>query len=421
MASDTGVPNDKLDERLAAARDGALQEGEKVVAQEEGDQGQAIVLTNSRVLVLKAGITATGTPNGKIVGAFPIAEIAAVNVRKGPLGAVIQICVEGKEPPAPGSAPDNVVVFTGSQRMKKCDSIAARIESALGKPVGRVESHEVEPAISDVAKGGRAPQSLAEEIFAELTQAQSRAEQRPEQPAREPEPAGMAAVATDTPAAGQEPPALHPNPQLPKPVRARRAGDKVLVLLGLLIAALVIGVAAMAPLRVAEQTPTIDVSWSELTRNTKLARRQLDAVAQYEAQLQKALESADRAMAAFESALRSGNKAAVARAVRGNAVDSAWRRLDAVKPPPGLAGAKGQVTSGLFVGKTAIANLSGALQSSAPLISKDVLARIAEARALIRKGLLSIAGMRTQLEKQLRKTGGPAPCLRSGARVNNTS
>ena len=453
MASDSGVPNERLDERLAAARDSALLEGEQIVAQEEGDRGQGIVLTNSRVLIIKVGITATGVANGKVVGEFGLPQITAVNVRKGPLGAVIQICTQAKSPAAPGATPDNVVVFTGSQRMRKCESIAAKIESALGKPVGRFESsqeepdtaapetppeasHEEasaepaqapveaaippEPSISDVARGGGPPRSLADEIFAEVARAQSQAAQPPAAPVP-----GIRSVGDFGDGAAQQGTttpntelvgSLHPNPNLPKPVHRRSSGDRVLMLFALLIAALVIGVAAVAPLRVAEETPTISVSWSELTSNPKLLRRHRDAVARFARQAQGVLDGANRAIAALESALRSGNKAAVAAAVRANAVDSAWRRLNALKAPPGLAGAKEQMASGLFVGKTAVANLSSALQSSTSVDAKDFLAKFADARSLIGKGLGSIEKTRGQLDRQLAHSASPSKRKQDRAR-----
>lgn len=65
MASGKGVSSGEFDERLAAARDSALLEGENVVAQEEGDQGQALVLTDLRVIVVKGGITATEPPTAR--------------------------------------------------------------------------------------------------------------------------------------------------------------------------------------------------------------------------------------------------------------------------------------------------------------------------------------------------------------------
>jgi len=185
MASDKGSSKDVMDERLAQARDAALFDSEEIVAQETGDQGQAIVITNNRILIIKSGLTATGVLNGSSVGSFAFEKITAVNLRKGPIGAVIQICTDTPPQAAPGGTPDNIIVFSGDQRIKKCDGIAGKIESALGKQVERFEPKIVEqkqepadsiPSPSEAVveekpkrmRGGREAKSLAEEMFEEM-------------------------------------------------------------------------------------------------------------------------------------------------------------------------------------------------------------------------------------------------------------
>lgn len=197
MASDTGSSKDVMDERLAQARDAALFDCEEIVAQETGDQGQAIVITNNRILIIKSGLTATGVLNGSSVGSFAFEKITAVNLRKGPIGAVIQICTDTPPQAAPGGTPDNIIVFSGDQRIKKCDGIAGKIESALGKQVERFEPKIVEqkqepadsiPSPSEAVveekpkrmKGGREAKSLAEEMFEDM--ASSEVEQTKSEP-----------------------------------------------------------------------------------------------------------------------------------------------------------------------------------------------------------------------------------------------
>lgn len=133
---------EELDERLASLRDRVLAENETVVAQVEADHGQAVVVTSHRILILKVGIAATGKLDGEVVGQFPFPVITSVSVRKGPLGAVIQVCTAAKATPIQGAVPDNVVVFTGLQRVKKCESIATKIESAIGKPLEWIQASD---------------------------------------------------------------------------------------------------------------------------------------------------------------------------------------------------------------------------------------------------------------------------------------
>ncbi len=160
MASSKKDGREQLDELLAQLRDRTLTEDETIVAQAQGDHGQGVVLTSKRVLVLKAGITATGKIDGVVVGEFPFESIASVKVRKGPLGAVIQICPSVQDLLAQGDVPNNVVVFTGPKRVKKCEWIAARIESALGKPLECTEAPEDQEAgkvILDFGESGSSP------------------------------------------------------------------------------------------------------------------------------------------------------------------------------------------------------------------------------------------------------------------------
>ncbi len=217
MASTHGGSQSEFDDRLAKALDSTLLAGEEVVAKEVGDQGQAIVLTDSRILVLKAGLAATGELNGQAASAFALSDVVAVNLRRGPLGAVIQISAQ-VQASVDGTRPDNVVIFTGPGRVKKADAFAATVESMAGKTVNRIEPQarseaapeqsakvepasqehvaQVEPAVSEPPtqaeqvitpsevveaveehpaperpKGGRVYKPLAEMMYGEMTQA----------------------------------------------------------------------------------------------------------------------------------------------------------------------------------------------------------------------------------------------------------
>lgn len=464
MTSDKGVAGDGFDERLAAIRDGILSKGETVLFEEEGDQGQAIVLTNTRVIVMKVGITATGSSGGKIVGVFPLSEVTGVNVRKGPLGAVIQVCADGSRAVTPGEPPDNVIVFTGSQRMKKCESIAGRIEEALGKPVCRIEARpeqapmqqdkpaesaeepaaeiiESEPVQPDqdaseliaaaeaavtpvkteperkAGRGGREARSLADEMFAEIVgeekmPAHSESSETPPEPASavhaETQPEAAAPLAEVPTGRSVEPSSSEkaaqgygPNPHLPKPAsRPRRVGG-ALVVLGGLLAALLVGVAVTAPLRVSQKHQTAQISTAELTSNLGSLRRQSSAVEAYKERVVRIVAASNQSAAGVESALRSGNGEALARALSSDATSSAWRSLRSLNVPAGLVGAKDNLSSGLFIRKNAMATLSSELRSGGPVGVKEALSRLAESRSLISKGLQSISAMQADLGRQM--------------------
>ncbi len=470
MTSDKGVAGDAFDERLAKARDSMLVQGEQITAQVEGDQGQGIILTDSRVIVIKVGITATGEPNGRVTGSFPLSEITAVNVRKGPLGAVIQICASGPAAAPPGAPPDNVVVFTGSQRMKKCESIAARIEQALGKPAARMEAPreqsqtaipefptdvEDAPAAAEAAadelrpdpveqlpaaeaqpepeavpekktgRGGRKAISLADEMFAELSGQDVPAppvELAPPpapEPAREqvstPEPVLQSAATEEAPAEPDEA-AQHfgPNPNLPKPTVRTHGHGRALVLLGGLMAAVMVGIAVTAPLRAPKRAETTVVSAAQLTMNPSLIRKQQAAVRDYKTRVIELLAPSNQAALAVESALQRGDRKAMAQALQSAPTDRAWRSVSSVAAPAGLAGAKDSLVSGLFIRRNALSTLSIELASSGNVGVKEALSRLADSRSLIDKGMAAIDAMQAEMDKRASRCSTPAGKTPSG-------
>ncbi|MEN6357343.1 MAG: PH domain-containing protein [Armatimonadota bacterium] len=452
MASDKGVPKDGMDERLAQARDAALQDGEAIVAQETGDQGQAIVITNSRILIIKTGLTATGTLNGLSVGAFAYADISAVNVRKGPMGAVIQIQTNGAPKTAASGPPDNVIVFSGDQRVAKCDTIAQKIESALGKKAERFEPKtgnaapaakeqpaeqavEIEGSNDDTEqapkpmKGGRQAKSLAEEMFEEMTSSEPEAP-KPEPTAAEPVIEQVAKPAleppvkveaesnvTETPAAEEaayrsieelgyedeeedeqtDEPAesFRPNPNLPKPVRKKNSSKNSFVLIGGLMALVLIGMAVTTPLRNPKPVPKVEINVDKLTRNAKTVRLQISEIGNYRNEVVKALAASDKETAALSLAVHSGRKAIVGAAGK-NSSEAAWQDLTILKAPSGLADAQENIVLGAFTRKNAVANAL----SVGPIDATNILKRLSEADSLIKKGLGDIDKMEAGLKKQ---------------------
>lgn len=483
MASDTGASRDGLDERLAAARDGALLEGEQVVAQEMGDQGQAIVLTKSRILIIKAGLTATGTINGQRVSAYRLGDVETVKVRKGPMGAVIQVC--GTASFTDGESPDNVVVFGDAQKVKRCEGIASKIEEVLGKPVEKIEAapdpnagkeikqeaaqaaaveESVQPDHSAVeeSKPKKAPrrgikkQSLAEEIYAEMTQ-------QPPQP----EPAQPVQAVEETPDAREEPasdavagpasfadnaitaavpgveaqdisteevsvvakearpkqseaaeaveaaevaesaeaqPAYNPNPYLPKPAKPKSAGpSKAVILLAGLAALVTVGVCVTQPLRepVKKTYPVIDTA--AISLNTSTVQSQLQAVDKYRSEVVKILAASERQVAAYRASISSGDKQAAMVALKDEAADRAWQELQNLDAPAGLAGAAQKLVSGSFALKSALADAAVALQSSNKSDLEQAGKQISQAERTIDSGLAAVSAMRSELERELKE------------------
>ncbi len=434
MTSANDTPNADFDERLIKAFESALSEGEEIVARETGDQGQAIALTKTRILVAKAGFAATGEIDGQRLSGFDLSAVTSVNLRKGPLGAVIQICADNNGASAQGGTPDNVVVFTGPGRVKKAEAFAAQVETLAGKEVKRIPvgkpvlnapgpqeaapaeetTEAAEPtaeATPEPPKGGRKPKSLAEEIYEETVEAEGAPatsdtqapEEAPQVQAAEAETEPVKEVAEPEPE--EEEPAPHlqynPNPRLPKPVRKQKRGPNgILVLLGITAGLALIGMAIMAPVRQAQNDNLLS---EKLTSGggRQAIMTQLDRVSDYRAKVTALVSEALTEAASMRSAVASGNKAAARSIGQASRTDKVLSKISSLSAPPGLAEAKETLASGLLAQKTAIAAAAAAAQSSEPLPAKDVTARLNEASAQIKRGLTVINKAEADLKQQL--------------------
>jgi len=412
MASTNGTSRGDFDERLAEALQGALIGGEEVTAQEVGDQGQAIVLTGSRIIILKVGLAATGELNGHRASAYALDSVTAINLRKGPLGAVIQVCADDARGPVQNPRPDNVVVFTGPGRVKKAEAFAATIESAAGKSVNRIDPHSrveqpadkpvVEQVIStEPLKGGREPRSLAEEIYSEVAQSQ------PEPVAQAQDAVEVVPViwAAELESEDKDEEQLvpltrvNPNPLLPKPIRKRVSGPNgLLVALGVLAALVFVGMAVMAPLHEVQTVPVPAGGSSRGSGELNSVRLQLIAVSNYQSEVRQALGKANAEANAFRAAVRTANRAAIQSAARSAGADQAWQKLSGLSVPLGLAEAKQNITNGLMVRRNAITAAAG---SSEAVDVRETLSRFDEADAQITKGLAAISATRAGIEKQI--------------------
>lgn len=376
-----------FDERLAEAIKGALATGEQVMAQEAGDQGQAIALTRSSIIIVKAGHTATGELNGQRAARFELKDVSAVNFRKGPLGAVIQICSNAEQSAPDGSRPDNVIVFTGPGRVKKAEAFLAEV-ALTNCVVNRIEpraSHSVTPPV------------VTEQVAAETkTEETSRSEaavraysheeiQQPEEIQEEPE---LAAQET-----------FNPNPRLPKALKRTNSGpNKMLVALGVLAAMVFVGMAVMAPLR-DEQTVAPAISTG--TNALNITKLQALSVANYLTQIENHLGNADNCVSAFKAALRSGDRNAIRAASRSTILDVAFRQISELKAPPGLAAAKEDIIGGLLTRKNAVSAASAAADSSGVIDTGSLLSRFDEADAKIIKGRAAIEKARVLADSRV--------------------
>lgn len=442
MASTHDTSHGDFDERLAEALTSTLMLGEEAVAQEVGDQGQAIVLTDSRILLLKAGLAATGELNGCKTSAFGLKDVVEVNLRKGPLGAVIQIVAQEPEAAAEGGRPDNVIVFTGPGRVRKAEAFVATIESAAGKTVNRSEPQarpdsgsetdvHSEPASKrpdiveaaqekremETPKAGRVKKSLAEEIYSEVVQAGAteKAEPESEAPAveaqaeikAEPEPV-VDVFEEEEEEESVQLGGYNPNPRLPRPTRNRVEGpNRMLVALGVLAALVFVGMAVMAPLQETSNAP-VNLVANGGTLDVRRVKLQLAAVSMYRDDVASMLAKADAEAASFASAVRSGNKSSILSCSRLGATDTAWQELSDLATPPGLAEAKQNLIDGLVGRKNAISAAAASADAGSSIDVQGAMSRLERADAQIKNGLSAISAARATLQAQIEKMSASA-------------
>ena len=389
MTSDKRAPRGTLDERLAEARDGVLLDGEKIVAQEIGDQGQAIVLTQSRIILLKAGLAATGKLHAQTSKAYTLREVTSVNLRKGPAGAVIQIAGDTERRPAKGGVPDNVIVFSGARRVKKCEALADKIEHLLGRPVERTEPTPEQQQAFEAPQSDPAPVLRHEETPDKA--------QQPQAAANEPS-ADTAEEQSDE--FEDAPKEFGPNPNIPKPTKRTPVGaGRALILIG--SAALLVGLAITGPLKQPEQTSPPKIDTGKLSRSPSEIRRRYEQVAAYRSRVVETLDPSRSSVRRIQDALRAGSKEAVDSALREDVTDGVWRKVDSLSPPAGLAEAKGQLVSGLFSVRTAIATISGNLNMHDSIDPQTGLDKLAEGQALVDEGVGMIDQVLADLKKEL--------------------
>lgn len=377
-----------FDERLAEAIKGALATGEQVMAQEAGDQGQAIALTRSSIIIVKAGHTATGELNGQRAARFELKDVSAVNFRKGPLGAVIQICSNVEQSAPDGSRPDNVIVFTGPGRVKKAEAFLAEV-ALTNCVVNRIEpraSHSVTPPV--VTERVEAETQTEETSSRSEAAARTYSHEEIQQPEEIPEEPELAAQET-----------FNPNPRLPKALKRTSSGpNKMLVALGVLAAMVFVGMAVMAPLR-DEQTVAPAISTG--TNALNITKLQALSVANYLTQIENHLGNADNCVSAFKAALRSGDRNAIRAASRSTILDVAFRQISELKAPPGLAAAKEDIIGGLLTRKNAVSAASAAADSSGVIDTGGLLSRFDEADAKIIKGRAAIEKARVSADSRV--------------------
>lgn len=129
MASERASAKNFMDERLVIALNNALETGENVLIQIMADQGQALAITDNRILVIRAGLKTTGALNGQKVVSFKRSDIKSIKIRRGPLGALAQIISSGSDSVSVGEPPpDNVIIFNGEIRAKKCESFGQELQ-----------------------------------------------------------------------------------------------------------------------------------------------------------------------------------------------------------------------------------------------------------------------------------------------------
>jgi len=135
MEVEMGEPKSKLRGGLGSAANSALADQELVVDEMEGLQGEAIVVTDKRVLVIKAGFS-SGALFGRKVKSYPYHQITSIEVSVGLTLGRIQLSVAGtseawlRSDIVNLSQAENVVQISRAQ-LEDARRIAALIEERI--------------------------------------------------------------------------------------------------------------------------------------------------------------------------------------------------------------------------------------------------------------------------------------------------
>lgn len=150
--------------RLGLTLAANLQDGEALLAQLHFNTGEALVATDRRVLVLKAGWLQDAGPFGAKCIAYPYHAITSVEHRQGPLGGHVQLLVPGVLENAPhnsivgpgrNNARENVVTYQQRAHRDAVNTLVAIIQD-------RVQQARTPAVVSAPAQGTA---SIADEIL----------------------------------------------------------------------------------------------------------------------------------------------------------------------------------------------------------------------------------------------------------------
>ena len=496
MASERSASSNNLDERLEKTRDNSLVQGEKVIIQAMGDLGQAIVLTDSRVFILKAGITATGSLNGEKATIFKYDEISCVRLRRGPMGAVIQVISTQISDDSQVIPPGNVLVFNGDVKVKKSEAVAAKMKS-MGLNVERIgfENEAIQPQTPKIKKvrttknkdievneavvkaeesaiqdndeiiaskevteniispdeikpqrAKKVKMSLAEEMYAEITNTDSETENKtqpiyeeqkneiltqsesienvPEvvsvnesisyaktdfdlEPIEMQENVVSQAIIEEISSTEVEEPVdekselnladFRPNPRLPKPVsRVKNNNNQMLVLFVLLAIIVIGGIAYMKPASKPAPKTEVTINIDKLTLSPKSIRKQLEAIEEYKTEAIKIVKVSADASSGFVTAFRSNSKTAQ----YDDALDNACRDIEALTAPSGLALVKQNLTKALFDRKTVVANAEAGFNENI----SETINELAKIDQTIKQNFEAIDEACTKLQERSKQT-----------------
>jgi hypothetical protein len=376
MSFEKAAAGGAIDSRVAALLSDALGDGESVLVQETGDQGQSIILTNFRLIVIKIGLAATGQMDAERTAAYYYASISAVKLRRGPMGAVIQIVSEANPPSVPGQPPMNLVVFSGDKRIKHAEAIAEQIGKALHITIERIEPQR------DASAHPAAPQTLEHAAPVE-----SSAESDVQQPhpgsgsydlgdlekLRGGTEAGVSETEKSVSAAEvedsddvlpEEDGEFHANPRLPKPVKSGgMSKGMVVALIGALAALVVAGVAILGPMRSAQGTDRMSHVARMPVATADSLKTDLAAATAFQAETRTIIAASDASADALKNALAKRDLQAIATAARTDSSRAAIDKLKSLAVPKTMEPTREKLTLALD-GRRAVMNTAEAYLTS---------------------------------------------------------
>jgi hypothetical protein len=172
------------------------------------------------------------------------------------------------------------------------------------------------------------------------------------------------------------------------------------MLIVVLLAVLLAGIAAVAPSRFATVDPPHSKGSTTRREDSGLLYKHLLAVTNYRNDVRVQVARAIEFLDIFESAIKSGDKSALMSLAAQSRLEEVCTIVERLDTPAGLLGAKEQILAGLSLARTLVGKISIDLQTVSGEELRRNLVELYEAKSKLKQGLDYIDTVRAQIERR---------------------